>query len=66
MNEWIKLFFICIQLPGHFDGACANYKWRDHVNRCSVQDDQEDESDDDYCLKRDLEVGLVGGGGWRI
>ncbi|KAJ5810761.1 hypothetical protein N7447_010277 [Penicillium robsamsonii] len=31
-------FPICSRAPGHFDGACGNYKFQDHGFRCSVRD----------------------------
>jgi hypothetical protein len=31
-------FRMCIRLPGHFGGSCANCKWRDWASHCSVRD----------------------------
>ena len=65
-NRWARPFFICTRLPGHFGGAYTNCKWRDHADRCSVRDGQEDESDNDDRPRQDLKAGSAGGGGWRI
>ncbi|PKS06113.1 hypothetical protein jhhlp_007947 [Lomentospora prolificans] len=48
-------FPVCVRTPGHFGGACGNYKWRDHAARCMPGDDQggDDEMGDD---------GMGGGG----
>jgi Protein of unknown function (DUF3716) len=50
-----------MRLAGHFGGACANCKWRDHAARCSVRDSQ----DDNDRPGRDLEAGPAGNGGGR-
>lgn len=34
----LRPFPECRRLPGHFDGACGNCKWRDHASRCTVRD----------------------------
>ena len=31
----LRPFPVCHRLAGHFGGACANCKWRDHGARCS-------------------------------
>lgn len=31
-------FPICVRVPGHFGGCCANCKWRDWADRCTVRD----------------------------
>jgi hypothetical protein len=47
----------CRKVPGHFGGACANCKWRDHASRCTVRDENggngnsEDDSSDDSNVK---------------
>lgn len=33
----------CRRVAGHFGGACANCKWRDHASRCSVRGDEDDD-----------------------
>ena len=45
----LRPFPECRRVPGHFGGACANCKWRDHGARCSFvrgDDDGDDGSDD--------------------
>jgi hypothetical protein len=37
-----KPFPQCIRIPGYFGGCCGNCKWRDHASRCTVRDDQPD------------------------
>ena len=32
-------FTECRRVAGHFGGACANCKWKDHASRCSVRGD---------------------------
>lgn len=39
-------FIDCRRVPGYFDGACGNCKWRDHAARCSARRPDE-ESDDE-------------------
>lgn len=41
----LRPFPECRRVAGHFGGACANCKWRDHGSRCSVRDEDEDEGD---------------------
>ena len=40
------LFSKCQRLVDHFNEACVNCKWRDHVNRCFVQDEEDDVCDE--------------------
>jgi hypothetical protein len=42
----LRPFPECRRVAGHFGGACANCKWRDHGSRCSVRDEDEDEGGD--------------------
>jgi hypothetical protein len=41
----LRPFPECRRVAGHFGGACANCKWRDHGARCFVRDDSSDEGD---------------------
>ena len=41
----LRPFPKCRRVAGHFGGACANCKWRDHGARCFVRDDSSDEGD---------------------
>ena len=45
----LRPFPECRSTPGHFGGACANCKWRDHGARCSLVtgDDDGDDGPDD-------------------
>ncbi|KAH6652473.1 hypothetical protein BKA67DRAFT_538279 [Truncatella angustata] len=50
-------FVQCIRVKGHFGGCCGNYKWRDHVAKCSMH--TLNELDDDVIMvegKRVIEV----------
>ena len=38
----LRPFPECRRVAGHFGGACANCKWRDHASRCSVRDEDDD------------------------
>ena len=39
----LRPFPKCRRVAGHFGGACANCKWRDHASRCSVRGDEDDD-----------------------
>ena len=39
-------FSKCRRLVDHFDEACVNCKWRDHVNRCFVRNEENDVCDE--------------------
>ena len=45
----------CHRAFGHFGGACANCKWRDHANRCSVRSGPDDDDDVVYLESKMLE-----------
>ena len=38
----LRPFPECRRVAEHFDGACANCKWRDHASRCFVRDEDDD------------------------
>ena len=44
----LRSFPECRRAIGHFGGACANCKWRDHGNRCSLV--RVDDEDDDVVI----------------
>ena len=50
----------CRRVPGHFGGACANCKWRDHASRCSVRDGADDDGGPDDDSSDDSDVQFVG------
>jgi hypothetical protein len=37
-----RSFSECRRVVEHFDEACVNFKWRDHVSRCFVRDENDD------------------------
>lgn len=43
----LRPFPSCRRVQGHFGGACANCKWRDHAARCSVRDEGDDAPEDE-------------------
>ncbi|KAM0803126.1 hypothetical protein BDR22DRAFT_88735 [Usnea florida] len=43
----LRPFPECRRVVGHFDGACANCKWRDHGRRCSLRRGGADDDGDD-------------------
>jgi hypothetical protein len=43
----LRSFSKCHRAVEHFDEACVNYKWRDHVNRCFVR---KNEMNDDVII----------------
>ena len=43
VHPGLRPFPECRRVVGHFGGACANCKWRDHAARCSVRGDEDDD-----------------------
>jgi Protein of unknown function (DUF3716) len=50
----------CRRVPGHFGGACANCKWRDHASRCTVRDENGGDGDPEDDSSDDSDVEFVG------
>jgi hypothetical protein len=54
-----RFFPECRRLPGHFGGACVNCKWRDYTARCTVRDENENDSGSGNNFSDDLNVEIV-------